>query len=524
MTFKPFSFTYTPPKTVSTPVDNTIINSAIPSINTSSSKNTSSAQKLIDKANLLLETNLYLQQIILEKSQGLGITLDSSINVEVGQSFSALYPSLPIPSIITINMYNRILDAEMGIMQINSGLGINNSLEVSGIESGAVSQINNFIENSLCNSGEFSSSLPLLLGNLKGDAVILNNLTASISTYPVVNVPLSNTLNPVDSNLIQMSGQDVSPDLANSIDESLSSIQSSYSSVYQLTAGTGVVDQNINTVINSCVNEPTPNLIRMVGALTNLLGSNHTPSLSKLTGDLTSLVFVQLISEATGFQTLSDRFIQSAISPLKGITSGIGKVMSSLNSLEQASVKTSGIQGTFSQTSGSLQGMSLAYNNGLPTSSKTTALPTSVGNINPGLLSIASHINLSITSSNRNNSTLTISFKKLLNRKTSIMNDMIGVLASLKDVNSTINVAKSVISYKQSGSSNSTGTNNIINPVQAVGQLLTSSKSSSGANYIISNGAIQAIPTNIQTPSSSVKSSLISAGTNIIVPSQLSNT
>ena len=175
MSFQPFTFTYTPPPTVTTSVENTIASSSPSSILSSTSNpntSTSLAGNLISQASALLQVNLYLQQAILSASQGLGITLDSSVNPEVGQAFSTLYPNLPVPSVITINMYNRTLDAEMGAIQINSGLGTDSSLEVNTLEVGALNQINTFVQNSLSSSGTFSSSLPLLLGNLKGDAVV----------------------------------------------------------------------------------------------------------------------------------------------------------------------------------------------------------------------------------------------------------------------------------------------------------------------------------------------------------------
>ena len=96
----------------------------------------------------------------------------------------------------------------------------------------------------------------------------MNNLSSSLSTYPIISNPTSTSigsLQPSNLNTISISGQDISPALATSIGNSLASTQTSYASTYQLVAGTGVVNQNITSVVTSCVAEPTVNLIRMVG-------------------------------------------------------------------------------------------------------------------------------------------------------------------------------------------------------------------------------------------------------------------
>jgi hypothetical protein len=163
--------------------------------------------------------------------------------------------------------------------------------------------------------------------------------------------------------------------------------------------------------------------------------------------------------------------------------------------------------------------MSFAYQSGLPTSQQGPTPPVSVSSTNQGLLALAAHISLAIQTSNDSVTSLDLSFSKLLNRKIMVMNQIMDVQASLQDLNTIIKLITSVISYNKSGNSNSVGITNSINPIQGVGQILSSMTSSSGVNYIASDTSIQAVPASIPTPSISVQNNLKAGGANIITPS-----
>ena len=96
----------------------------------------SAAGKLIARLADLLDTNQYLQQMILAMSTGLGIEFDPSVDPETARALQTIYSNLPVPTSLTISMYNRLLDAKMTALQIESGLGNGTALRdesVSGI-------------------------------------------------------------------------------------------------------------------------------------------------------------------------------------------------------------------------------------------------------------------------------------------------------------------------------------------------------------------------------------------------------
>ena len=244
MAFESIQFKYTPPPTVSAVIPAT---SAAPPVSlatgdsqTNSGNATASASaagKLIARLADLLDTNQYLQQVILAMSTGLGIEFDPSVDPETARALQTIYSNLPVPTSLTVSMYNRMLDAKMTALQIESGLGTGTAYETNPFQASAVTQINQTIESGLVNSGQSQYQTALLLGPLKGDAVLFNNMTAQLSQYPVIASPGTPSIATNNPNQISILGQDVSPALASTMNSSLDSFQSSYASVYPTDCG-----------------------------------------------------------------------------------------------------------------------------------------------------------------------------------------------------------------------------------------------------------------------------------------------
>ena len=187
MAFESIQFKYTPPPTVAAalpsaqaaqPVSLTTGASLTNSGNAAASA--SAAGKLIARLADLLDTNQYLQQVILATSTGLGIEFDPSVDPETARALQTIYSNLPVPTSLTISMYNRMLDAKMTALQIESGLGIGTAYETNPFQNSAVTQINQAIESGLVSSGQSQFQTALLLGPLKGDAVLFNIMTAQL--------------------------------------------------------------------------------------------------------------------------------------------------------------------------------------------------------------------------------------------------------------------------------------------------------------------------------------------------------
>ena len=258
MAFESIQFKYTPPPTVSAAIP--AAQAAVPvSLATGGSlansgnatASASAAGKLIARLADLLDTNQYLQQVILAMSTGLGIEFDPSVDPETARALQTIYSNLPVPTSLTVSMYNRMLDAKMTALQIESGLGTGTAYETNPFQASAVTQINQTIESGLVNSGQSQYQTALLLGPLKGDAVLFNNMTAQLSQYPVIASPGTPSIATNNPNQISILGQDVSPALASTMNSSLDSFQSSYASVSRARAlGSAMKSEHVQLLMN----------------------------------------------------------------------------------------------------------------------------------------------------------------------------------------------------------------------------------------------------------------------------------
>ena len=533
MAFESIQFKYTPPPTVSAAIP--AAQAAVPvSLATGGSlansgnatASASAAGKLIARLADLLDTNQYLQQVILAMSTGLGIEFDPSVDPETARALQTIYSNLPVPTSLTVSMYNRMLDAKMTALQIESGLGTGTAYETNPFQASAVTQINQAIESGLVNSGQSQYQTALLLGPLKGDAVLFNNMTAQLSQYPVIASPGTPSIATNNPNQISILGQDVSPALASTMNSSLDSFQSSYASVYQLTAGVGVVAQDVNNVLNQFFLEPPTNLVRMIPMLQALQGFSQGPRLDSIVNGMTGTVFVQLIAEAAGMVIMADRFMQTAVQPLKGSTSNIGQMVSQIQAAgAMANVVVSGARQSFVNTTGGLKGCSLAYNSGLPTApvSSSALVPASTfqvpgaGPMTPGLMILAAHLDWANTTVSKRVMVLQESFQKLLNRRTGDMNTQMDIIASTQALNTLTQLAKAVMTYNSSQPA--VGATNSVTQTAAVSQILSGMSSTTGTSFVVTNGQMQAVSPTVPAPPSNVQTVLTKGGVNLIVAS-----
>ena len=533
MAFESIQFKYTPPRTVSAvipatsaapPVSLATGNSQTNSGNAAASA--SAAGKLIARLADLLDTNQYLQQMILALSTGLGIEFDPLVDPETARALQTIYTNLPVPTSLTISMYNRLLDAKMTALQLESGLGNGTPYVTNPFQASAVSQINQAIESGLVNSGQVQYQAALLLGPLKGDAVLFNNMTAHLSQYPVIASPGTPSITTSNPNQISILGQDVSPALASTMNSSLDSFQSSYASVYQLNASVGVVGQDVNNVLNQFFLEPPTNLVRMIPMMRALQGFTQGPRLDSIVNGLTGTSFVQLIAEAAGMVMMADRFMQTAVQPLKGSTSNIGQMVSQIQAAAaMSSVVVNGAKQSFVNTTGGLKGCSMAYNSGLPTAPNSTSalVPSStfqvpgVGTMTPGLMTLATHLDWANTTASAKVMVLLESFQKLMNRRTGDMNAQMDIIASTQALNTLIQLATAVMTYNSSQPA--VGAANSVAQTAAVSQILSGMQSTTGTSFVVTNGQMQAVPPTVPAPPSNVQTVLTNGGVNLIVAS-----
>jgi predicted transcriptional regulator with HTH domain len=523
MSFENLAFKYTPPPTIpdSSPVpSSTPQPSLFGTVGQPNAATTPAAGQLLARLADLLETNQYLQSLLLARSAGLGIKFDAASDPDTARALEGIYTNLPIPQNLTINIYNRMLDAEMTALQLESALGSSSTYETSGYQSAQVNQVNQAIEKSLLDSGQFQFQLPLLLRQLKGDAAILNNLSAQISQYPVIAAPgapsVSASSNP---NLVTMSGQDISPALVSSVNGTLNGLQSCYASVYQLAAGVGVVAQDVNNVLSTYFMEPAVNIIRMISMLQMLMSFTSLPRLKAVFNGLTGFAFIRLFMEASAMEFMLDRFVQTAMMPIEQMTSSIGMMLHQVAAAAaDASTIANGVKGTFTNQTGALKGMSMGYNSGLPSSAnaKKPAAPA-LNNISSGCLAMVTHLDWAVGEVTKKVHLLEESFNKLMARRLGDMSAQLDLMGSMQALNTMIALAQSVMSFN--GSSAAVGASKSVPQVAAVGQILNGMQSTTGTSFVVTNGQMQAVPPTVPAPSSNVQNVLTKGGLTLIVAS-----
>lgn len=522
MSFEQFQFKYNPPATVPASAPTSSSSAATASLivsNGSGSAQKSAASALLSRLSDLLDTNQFLQAAILARSTGLGIEFDPSVDPVTAQALKTIYPNLPVPTSLTVSMYNNLLDGEMTAMQLESALGTNSSNEVNPFQTAAIAQVNGAIEDGLINSGQFQTTLPLLLRQLKGDAVIMNNLTAQISQYPVVSAPAQPSVSTNSPNQVSMRGQDISPAVSLTLNSSLDAQSKIYASMYQLTASVGAVANDVNNVLTTYFMEPAVNIIRMISLFQSLQGMVNACRLKSIVKGLSGLSFVRLTGEASAMVFMLDRVVQSAVQPLEVATSQIGTMLRKIAFADAtASTIANGIKGTFTNQTGSLKGCSMAYNCGMPhnAGAKKPAIPA-LQNSSQGLLNMASHLDWAMGEMNKKMATMQEAFQKLLARRQNDQANQLDLMCSLQAINTMTQLAQAVMSYNSS--SPAVGASKTVSQTAAVGQILNGMSSPTGTSFVVSNGQMQAVPPSVPTPPANVQNVLTSGGMNMIVAS-----
>lgn len=525
MSFKPFEFKYVPPPTVpeSSTYSDSVQQSGVFTMREPANILNTEAGKLLARVQDMLATNQYLQSMILASSKGLGVEFDPSVNPVASSALQTLYPNQSVPTSLTIDMYNRTLDAEMTVMQINAGLGNEAAYEVNPIQSGAISTISGIIEDGLIASGQFQYQFPLLLGPLKGDAVVFNTMAEGISKYPVIASPGTAELEATPA-LLKLKGQDISSSLALTLNNALDDFQSSYASVYQLASDVGGVASDVNNVLSQYFLAPASQILHIISLFKSLIGFTHIPKMKGIVKGLTGMVFVEMLCEAMGMQFLADRFIQTAVQPLRLTVSNISSMVSRVQlAIATGTSVIQGVEQSAIQTEGVLKGLSTAYTSGLPyqasaktATSKPLVVP-GIGELSKGMVALSTHLNWATNTAIAKVSQLDESLHKLVQRRLGDMNSQLAVLDSLRTLNTLTQLAQSVMTFN--GNQPSSGATGVVSSIEAVGQILGGMQSSTGITYTLANGQIAAVPASVPTLPSAVQTVLKNGGLNLIAVS-----
>lgn len=519
MSFQPFTFTYDPPPTVESNA------TVLPVLtNTGSSSNISSpystiptlvpstsvAAGLIATFNNLAETSAYLQSIIAQLSNTLVIPINIATNPEVAQAATTIYGS--VPSGISIAMYNNLLNADINIQLTNAGLGLNSSSQVNQVQAAAVTTLLNSVDSALTNSVTYSSQLPLLLRGLQTQAAIFSTLATNLTLYPAQAV--NATPNTSSTAVITASTIDVSPTVAATLTNFANDFSSAYAGIYTVACTNGSVADDLNNVLNTLINQPLADIVRIVGLVNAATGLVFKESFNSLTKDIGNFVYLSLVTDASTMVFSTDVLNQMATTPFSNITGSLGSVLSSVQQINSAI-------GTLPAGS-ALGGMSkisacgCTGNSATPTttmninvsgtnSSLASSINSQIAALTPGVTSIGTLLNWSqnkITA--KSNKTLE-NFQKVLGKLSANIAANTNLLCSLKSAEQLVTVATSISQQVITNPSSSPSAN-----IQAISNSI--SFGSTTPSFLSSTNTVVTSVVPAPTPSTNVQSVLAAGG------------
>ena len=516
MSFESLQFTYTPPPTI--PSALRIATVAAPqtasgpvSAGPINPANTV-AGLLIAKLANLSATSAYLQAAILAKTAGSGLSFTAASNPNLASALSNLYPGGEVPTGISVEMYSNMLDAEIGLMQLQSAIGNDAEIEPSPQNIADITTATKAFEAAMIGSLGYQNNLAILLRSLKGDQAIQANMQEQLADYPAV----QGTTSTLDD------GLDISPAMGSLVSNYVQAQSGVYAQLFTSLSTATDVENDIVGVSNFFLSAGPGELGMMVSSLTSLTGMSNGVQLQDLADDMTNSVFISLLSDVSGAANQMDRLAALAITPLQ-------------NSTSAAAVQLRKVQALASQvgyiTSGGLRGM--VQGNSCSGTSGSTVVPSTTGNVSgnqisaavtsalgtvsSGMNSVLSHLNMASNTISAKNALLQESLRRTMARRTNDQTAQLTSLCSLRNLQSMIGIATGLMTATQAGPSGSTAVTNL----QAISQVLSSFQSPSGSSFAVVNGAVIVTPPSLPAISPNVQLVLNNGGAGLVATSNL---
>jgi hypothetical protein len=522
MSFKSIKFKYTPPPTL--PPQSVLAPSTNPVGTATAVSNQfgsalaaqSNAAALVTRLSALTETAAYLQQAIQSLVQALGVTFDLSANPDLGRALARIYNTTSPPSSMDMTMYVSLLEAEMSFLQFDLLNPPDSTVQIEPLQRADVTLVTKAFENALISTGVYNQTLPVLLNSLAGDQIIFNSWSNSLMSYPVLSVPqltpaqIASTANPIASSDrdLNTSSVDVSDSITESMNGILDQWQSSYAGIYTVVASPDPTETALPSVVATLSTQPTSDLSRLVGMLTNLIAFAHKPAIQGANDSADNQILPRLLSDIGGFLGSLDFMGQVAIGPSATFTGSLGNLMSILSSTNPGSILSVGITGSVAQAAGGFSPPPLT-----PSQIVTTA------EVSEGLQILAANIAWSQNASKRQSNFIQQSMQRLTLRRMTNQGTMTEFLSSMKSLSSSIGIIQSIISSgantpTASGNTTSLNSTAVVPTVglQSFGTLVSSLQSQSGSSYAVDGNTLVVTPPAVPTASTTVQSVLAAGG------------
>lgn len=483
--FKPFDFTFTPPATVPSAPMETTPTSPAGSVGSQVSGSQSRAGQLVTKLKQLSTMSRYLQDAIVARTGRIAIEINPAVDPVMARALVSIYGTPNPPTFITMVMYNQLLDAHMGALQLEMAVGNDSTVQANPLQVGDLMTVVNTVSNHLVESPSYNNWLPLQLASLKSDAVVFQSMIDSLGSYPAFYATPSLVPSSFSPATIQAAQLDVSQDIFDYQDDALNRFGSSYANVYQGMATTSVVEHDANTVINEYFNQPLQNVLRLAALFNAIRGLNFKTAMTDLQGDITNYVFARLASETHGMLSQCDQLVSLSVSPIQGVLGSLGHVVSAVQKQSiNVGVTAAGVTSGLSKANLCVQ--SNPYNK-VNVPAATGVFVDGLGVVSGGLKYLAETIDWAQRQVTNGLLTVDVSFRQLLERRMKSQSDRNQLMCAMKCLDAILQLTNGVAGAFQKGTV--TQNSSPQQKQEAVNQILASLQTNTDTTFTSTDGA-----------------------------------
>lgn len=427
--FQPIKFTYNPPKTI--PAAPAALRSAeereAVAVAVSGSVPKTRVQSLMAQAAVLSETSKYLQQVIKETAAATVVPVDPARQPEVAQALQRIYGE--VPAGISVAMYDNVLDTYMAAQQAEISMrGLDSGLKILPVQVADLQTVINEYEQQVVKRGDFEANATVLLNQLKGDDVILDQIHLGLKDYgPPEQIQAG-------------ASPDVSEDLHDDVKQRLDAWQTYYSVTHAIVTEVDSIYDDIYEITQKYFYQPIDLLLKLVAALSALKGLFHKPKLGDIRASLVWLVYPRLISEVTKYTFLLDRLISKAVDPVFQVLGSVDSLFAQVCKVASDAAYLIG-KGNFK---GLRQEIGYAWD---PSKAKQAKRAVSeLDKLSKGFASFQGHIGQAVQTARIKRERTKRSMLKLLDRRLIGTADRLETLESLRSAESAITILQAMAS------------------------------------------------------------------------------
>jgi hypothetical protein len=484
MAFRPFKWIFNPPKTVP-PVP------APPPLPSAPAPRDSRAARLIGRLGELRETARYLEGLIVERTRNMGVQFDLSADPELAMALERIYGEAPEG--VSIEMYNHLLDAQVGTVRAEIALGESEGpWLVDPVQKADLQRVNDAVENALVEEGSFEHQLPLLLRPLKNDRVIFDNLEEGLGQYPILKAfqssdavtvevepgtfddqALGDTLSyevprhddngdialpvskndddnrklvsrvvasiqqeqapPLDPDLPEQDPADVDPDTDANLEDRFDLWEAYYENTLDLASQVDSAYRDVHNFAQAYLYRPLAELEYVLKMLAALKVFFHKPKLKDLRAGLASFIMPRLVSEIAKFNFMVDRAVQAAVMPVEQLIRSLGRLF--------GEIQKDGNYIAYLALQNGFTGMVRSHITGkyqMPEPREIEKLDT----IPAGLAALGSKLSWGLREMTMQRDYVEASMVKALDSKLAGDGDRLEVMQSLRSIDALVNITK----------------------------------------------------------------------------------